>query len=96
MTSKQFSKWIKKQRKLKHLSIKDLQEKIKSEGIKRSYGWFSNLERVGNFGEGELEVFNTMAELFGYHLALVPIQEKLNEFEQKAIYEQYKEVEDEY
>lgn len=95
MTSKQFSKWLREQRHKKKLSMRELRIKADIIGLKRSYGWFCNLERTGEFAKTELEVLNKITEFFGYHLALVPIQEELNESEQKVIHEQYKEAEDE-
>lgn len=95
MTSKQFSKWFREQRIKKKLSVKDLCLKANSAGIKRSYGWFSNLERIGEFAKVELDLLNGLSEFFGYHLALVPIQEGLSESEQKTIHKQYQEAEDE-
>lgn len=92
MTSGQFSDWFRKQRLKKKLSMKEFKTKV---GLKKSYSWFCNFERTGEFAEAELEILNKIAEYFGYHLALVPIRESLSEGEQKIIHEQYKEVENE-
>ena len=53
MTSKQFSKWIKKQRKLKHLSIKDLQEKNVRDKMHKVLGLL--LQRVQAHDASKLE-----------------------------------------
>lgn len=92
MTSRLFSDWLKKHRVKKKLTMRKFRKDV---GLERSYGWFCNLERTGEFAKTELEVINKIAEFFGYHLALVPIQEGLNKEEQRVIYEQYKEVENE-
>lgn len=92
MTSKLFSDWLREHRLKKKLTIRKFRKDI---GLKRSYGWFCNLERTGEFAKSELEVLNKITEFFGYHLAFVPIQEELSKEEQKVIYEQYKKAEDE-
>ena len=77
MTSDFLGKWIKKKRKEKGFSIKEFhrkfQDHIKDLGLsklKRSYAWFSGLERYGT-SKNDLTLISSILDFLGYKLVIV-------------------------
>ena len=68
MTSKTFAQWVKEKRTKKKLSVKAFEKEFNQlyPRQRRSYTWFTALEKFGQFADGELEMLQAVAHFFGY------------------------------